>query len=130
MSYSQIKTLLDNKACEQKRCIMPQPLLKSKVWHDNKLKSQLCDPTTNARAISHKIFVCGCFLTVTRHCDNLITRLNVIKPQIRLAPMRMFEFFIVMVAFRSQQHGPFGALMPWFAGLLDVISGEVRGGKR
>jgi hypothetical protein len=49
---SQIKTLLDTNACEQKRCIMLQPVLKSKVWHDNKQKAQLCGPTTSAQAVS------------------------------------------------------------------------------
>jgi hypothetical protein len=66
MSLSQIKTSLVTNVFKQKRCIMLQPVLKSKVWHDDKPKSQLCRPTTSAQAVLHKTFICGHFLTMTQ----------------------------------------------------------------
>jgi hypothetical protein len=63
MLLSQIKTLLNSNACEQKRSITLQPALKSKVWHDNEPKSQICCPTTSAQAVLDETFICSYFLT-------------------------------------------------------------------
>jgi hypothetical protein len=62
MSLSQTKTSLDTNACEQKRCIALQPVLKSEVWHCKKPNSQLCGPTTSAQAVSHETCICSHFL--------------------------------------------------------------------
>jgi hypothetical protein len=58
--------LLDTNACEQKRCITLQPVLKRKVWHDNTPKSQLCGLTTSAGDFLDQTFICSHFVTMTQ----------------------------------------------------------------
>jgi hypothetical protein len=67
-SLSQVKTSADINAHEQKRCIMLQAVLKSKVWHDNKPKSQLRGPAAGAQAVTRD-FICSHFLAKCSRFD-------------------------------------------------------------
>jgi hypothetical protein len=125
---------------------MLQPVLKSKVWHDNEPKSQLCGPATSAQAVSHETSFAVIFwqwsnskpttnkmfeVRLCRCCDNLSTGLNLINLRLGSRPCRCLNFALGWLhPGPKQEHGPLGALPPEFAGLLDVICREVRSEKR